>query len=716
MNALDSARAWLAGPSTSVSVDLSQSTGPSGDLVEAWCEALEEREALRSEDKEAVVRALTSCRLIQGHDRVFESTIPLLLDPLPSLRLQAAACVLQLVSTAPVSPVQSYALSLVVTVSRALGPLPYQLPSASSTLHRFTSTCLRILNSLVLKVHPLPPDARAVLPPLLATWVYYGTSPVSGVSSAAAGRGRPSAGTPLSFGVMSAFGSTVNAPTRRRRGSMASNTSSRASSASRTGPASDSEDDGRRYNSRRDSALIRLDALVCLRSLALAGPRLLHAHWQLFLADSPHLRTRHTLFSLVENDASHSVRLRACAAIDALLDESAPYLSLAEDRSTSSSFTSLSAKLGETVSELHLALSSLLRSPSAAVSEDLRLALLALAAGVAQNSPYGRMKRALAQQLASAVLPDLDRPSQDVAVAAAAVLTAIARRYASTSSSQAFDYWDELVAASAPLLEETRAAAVQGAGWTLIASVARAMGPRDCALPGRALSAVATSTFDPWRAAVALVAKDPSSLVRDAACRALGLLAKSEPPLVSRKQDHAPAEAVRVLLGALTPVECDVEVQEGVQAAQLATSAAFWTLANCCDLLAGHDWPAADATQLLSVTLDSLAREPGDEQVRWNAALAASSLLAAGALSCAPLLLASLSSVLLSDTSFKALLSAAHAGSQLPGSTALALGEVLQQVRLDLDGGRVPLREQGHAERLIVQLTSLRDLLPPVLL
>lgn len=64
-------------------------------------------------------------------------------------------------------------------------------------------------------------------------------------------------------------------------------------------------------------------------------------------------------------------------------------------------------------------------------------------------------------------------------MAAAAVLTAIARRYASTSSSQAFDYWDELVAASAPLLEETRAAAVQGAGWTLIASVARAMGPRD---------------------------------------------------------------------------------------------------------------------------------------------------------------------------------------------------------------------------------------------
>lgn len=112
------------------------------------------------------------------------------------------------------------------------------------------------------------------------------------------------------------------------------------------------------------------------------------------------------------------------------------------------------------------------------------------------------------------------------------------------------------------------------------------------ALPGRALSAVATSTFDPWRAAVALVAKDPSSLVRDAACRALGLLAKSEPPLVSRKQDHAPAEAVRVLLGALTPVECGVEVQEGVQAAQLATSAAFWTLANCCDLLAGQCVPS----------------------------------------------------------------------------------------------------------------------------
>lgn len=77
--------------------------------------------------------------------------------------------------------------------------------------------------------------------------------------------------------------------------------------------------------------------------------------------------------------------------------------------STSSSFTSLSAKLGETVSELHLALSSLLRNPntSAPDREDLHLALLGLANKVARNSPYGRIKRALARQLATAVLPDL---------------------------------------------------------------------------------------------------------------------------------------------------------------------------------------------------------------------------------------------------------------------------------------------------------------------
>lgn len=83
---------------------------------------------------------------------------------------------------------------------------------------------------------------------------------------------------------------------------------------------------------RRYLAQIRLDALSCLRALATASPRALHKHWSLFLADSPYLRDRHTLFSIIESDPSHSNRLQACSALEALLAHSAAYLNIAEDR------------------------------------------------------------------------------------------------------------------------------------------------------------------------------------------------------------------------------------------------------------------------------------------------------------------------------------------------------------------------------------------------
>ncbi|GAA5912262.1 hypothetical protein JCM8208_001316 [Rhodotorula glutinis] len=776
MDALDSAREVLAVSSASTSKSSSTAIPTStsgGNLVQAWCSALEDG-SLDAGNKEVVVRALRAFKSSEEHARILDSSIPLLLDAFPSLRLQAALCVLQYVSTSPTPPVQACLSALVSAVSRALGPLPYQLPSASSTLHRFASTCLRILNAVVLKILPLPPDTSAALPPLLATWVYHGAGPV-GTVTPAVDRGRTTASTPLSFGVMSAFAQAAPvAPTRRRQGSTALATSSRASSARRNGTGSDSEEDGgRKYDRRRDSAQIRHDALTCLRSLALSSPRLLHRHWHLFLADSPYLRNRPTLFSLVEHDPSRSVRLQACAALDALLEDSAPYLALAEDRSTSSSFTSLSAKLGETVSELHLALSSLLRNPntSAPDREDLHLALLGLANKVARNSPYGRIKRALARQLATAVLPDLAASSQPVVLAAAHALTAIAERYAATSSNQTFD-WQELVAASAPLLDAARDEEVRVAGWSLLASVVPVVGPHDwsaelarlpnpqfapptialalaqaallvalagtshdlppslpallsaslasphapvrartCgALSGQALAAPPSSSLDTWRMALELVEKDPSPLVRDAACRALGLLAKSEPASGGRRSAGEVGEAVRVLLGALEGGEKESEEVGGLDA-----SGALWTLANCCDLLGDGDAPDDELNQVLSTVLGCFASDADDEQlrtsalriiaaiarrvharddllderaveavqvgldhpaakIRWNAALAASSLLASSSSSprTRPVLSALLDAVL-DDSSYKvriqacgALLSADRAGVALP--------------------------------------------------
>ncbi|KAK4698557.1 hypothetical protein P7C70_g7716, partial [Phenoliferia sp. Uapishka_3] len=124
---------------------------------------------------------------------------------------------------------------------------------------------------------------------------------------------------------------------------------------------------------------IRLDALACLRTLALNNPKSLYPHWHLFLSDSPYARSRKTLITLIETDPSISVKTRAVQALDALIQDSTPYLAIAEDRPTKASFTSLSSKLGEIVSELHSGITTLLASAASAAQPELESALLRLA-------------------------------------------------------------------------------------------------------------------------------------------------------------------------------------------------------------------------------------------------------------------------------------------------------------------------------------------------
>lgn len=74
-------------------------------------------------------------------------------------------------------------------------------------------------------------------------------------------------------------------------------------------------------------------------------------------------------------------------------------------RPTKASFTSLSSKIGGIVSELHLKLASLLTSSTSATQPELSGALLKVAATLAENAPYGRMQKPLAQPLATSLVP-----------------------------------------------------------------------------------------------------------------------------------------------------------------------------------------------------------------------------------------------------------------------------------------------------------------------
>lgn len=58
----------------------------------------------------------------------------------------------------------------------------------------------------------------------------------------------------------------------------------------------------------------------------------LRPHWHQFLSDSPYLRNRKTLMTLVESDPVLEVRIQACQTLETMLERSTEYLAIAQDR------------------------------------------------------------------------------------------------------------------------------------------------------------------------------------------------------------------------------------------------------------------------------------------------------------------------------------------------------------------------------------------------
>jgi hypothetical protein len=56
------------------------------------------------------------------------------------------------------------------------------------------------------------------------------------------------------------------------------------------------------------------------------------------MSDSPYLRNRLTLMTLIESDPAREVRLLACQALETMLEDSATYLNIAQDRYVPSLF------------------------------------------------------------------------------------------------------------------------------------------------------------------------------------------------------------------------------------------------------------------------------------------------------------------------------------------------------------------------------------------
>ena len=129
-------------------------------------------------------------------------------NPLP-VRGQAAGCLLQYISICKADARQRTAPVLLASISKALGPIKFQLATGGQRLYRFVSTCLRILVVLVSQTLLNDEDQCRTLVGVVAAWVFTGTQARSGLASPAPNKSRIPSTTPgasqLSFGVMSAF-------------------------------------------------------------------------------------------------------------------------------------------------------------------------------------------------------------------------------------------------------------------------------------------------------------------------------------------------------------------------------------------------------------------------------------------------------------------------------------------------------------------------------
>lgn len=168
---------------------------------------------------------------------------PLLANSSPSIRLQAAGALLQYSNLASSTELSNHVVSIVTAVNRCLSSLRITIQSTSSpsSSSRLVATCLRILNTLVSKILPLPNDSIDIIAPLLDNWIYNGPTS-SGNASPAPARARYNDNSQISFGVMSSFAQTSISPRKVRRP-----LSPARSSRSETGETSESEsEDGRK--------------------------------------------------------------------------------------------------------------------------------------------------------------------------------------------------------------------------------------------------------------------------------------------------------------------------------------------------------------------------------------------------------------------------------------------------------------------------------------
>ncbi|KAF9414583.1 HEAT repeat-containing protein 6 [Podila epigama] len=184
---------------------------------------------------------------------------------------------------------------------------------------------------------------------------------------------------------------------------------------------SDTESGIHHVQRRQHDGKVRLNALLCLQTLARTASKPLQPHWPKFLITSNTQPTLYfgshktpSLVHMIGSDPIPSVRSAACVVLSNIMEGSKQYLAMAEEKVTSHSglrsqtgVMTLSERIGLLTRELHAGLIGAIHATHEGMEPSVVIPVIKCCSSVVSNCSYDRMKPGLSISLYEAIKPFL---------------------------------------------------------------------------------------------------------------------------------------------------------------------------------------------------------------------------------------------------------------------------------------------------------------------
>ncbi|ORY95567.1 hypothetical protein BCR43DRAFT_305180 [Syncephalastrum racemosum] len=176
---------------------------------------------------------------------------------------------------------------------------------------------------------------------------------------------------------------------------------------------------------QRDDAKIRINALLCLMSIAKTNPRTLYPQLSKFIPDtfalfyqnnsnkgqlSPVFKSDNqpmSLFTILCYDPAPTVRMAACNSMTAILENARTYFSVAsESANAKSSFTSLSERTASILRDIHTAIMQVMTKED---NDAVLGHIMKVTCALVSSTPYSRLVSGYLSKLYVAVMEQWQR-------------------------------------------------------------------------------------------------------------------------------------------------------------------------------------------------------------------------------------------------------------------------------------------------------------------